>query len=174
MKEIFKDVRNYKGIYQISNLGRVKSLKFGKEKILKPRDNNCGYLYYSLYKNNKPETKYIHNLLFESFNDYKLKSIECIHHIDGNSLNNDLENNLQLMTKSEHAKIHSEGEKNPKGILKFFDVIMIKKILDSDFYKVYKKITLQSIADFFKVKLITISDIKRNKNWKQVGMELCI
>ena len=36
MEEIWKDIENYEGLYQVSNWGRVKSLRFGKNKILKP------------------------------------------------------------------------------------------------------------------------------------------
>jgi len=41
--EIFKDIPGYEGVYQVSNLGRVKSLKYNKEKLLKPPVNNKGY-----------------------------------------------------------------------------------------------------------------------------------
>ena len=47
MTEIWKDIEGYNGIYQISNLGRVKSLgniKNKKDKIIKPVKNNKGYL----------------------------------------------------------------------------------------------------------------------------------
>ena len=47
-KENFKDIPNYEGIYQISNLGNVKSLKYGKERILKPSFNSGGYLHNTL------------------------------------------------------------------------------------------------------------------------------
>jgi len=43
MVEIYKDVIGYEGIYQVSNLGNVKSLKFNKERVLKPSKNVHGY-----------------------------------------------------------------------------------------------------------------------------------
>ena len=51
-KEIWKDVIGYEGLYQVSNLGRVKSL-FRYKKILKRFEDNKGYLRVTLYKNNK-------------------------------------------------------------------------------------------------------------------------
>ena len=45
-KEIWKDIPNYEGMYQVSNLGRVKSLNYnhtGKEGVLKPQSNKDGY-----------------------------------------------------------------------------------------------------------------------------------
>jgi len=113
IEEIWKNIDGYNGDYQVSSLGRVKSFKQNKidGKILKFKKNN-GYFEIRLYKNNKPKYKKIHNLLFEAFNDYKLKENECIHHIDGNKFNNDLKN-LKLMNISEHRHIHMKNENNP-------------------------------------------------------------
>lgn len=67
--EQWRDIENYEGLYQISNLGRVKSLRrwdVGKikhincEKILTPTDNGRGYLIVSLFKNKKRKNHYIH------------------------------------------------------------------------------------------------------------------
>ncbi len=46
-QEIWKDLKGYEGLYQVSNLGRIKSLYFSKEKIMKPiftcpQNNGCG------------------------------------------------------------------------------------------------------------------------------------
>ena len=51
--EIWKDIKGYEGLYQISSLGNVKSLNYnrtGKEQVLKQKDNN-GYLMVCLCKN---------------------------------------------------------------------------------------------------------------------------
>ena len=45
MEEIWKDKKDYEEHYQVSNCGRVKSIKFGKERILKPVPNSFGYLF---------------------------------------------------------------------------------------------------------------------------------
>jgi len=110
--EIFKDIDGYDGDYQISNYSRVKSFikYYGTDvRILKQCINNRGYLRVKLYKNGKGKPKRIHNLMFESFNNYKLKEGECVHHINENKLNNDL-NNFQLMTNSEHMSLHKPSE----------------------------------------------------------------
>ena len=60
MKEVWKDIPNYEGLYQVSNLGRVKS----KRKILKPI--NGEYLKVGLSKNGVQTTKYIHRLVHHS------------------------------------------------------------------------------------------------------------
>lgn len=65
MEEIWKDIKDYEGLYQISSLGRVKS--FYKNKILKPRVKENNYLIVSLYKEGKDKKFYIHRLVAEAF-----------------------------------------------------------------------------------------------------------
>ncbi len=80
--EIWKEVDGYDGDYFISNFGRVKSFKKLPEKIISPCKDSYGYFQVHLCNNGKRKNKFIHILLFESFNNYKLKKNECIHHID--------------------------------------------------------------------------------------------
>ena len=70
MKEIWKPVRNYEGLYEVSNMGRVKSLNYnrtGKERILKVMDNGRGYLKLTLWKDGKDKQCYVHRLVAEAF-----------------------------------------------------------------------------------------------------------
>lgn len=60
-KEIWKDIEEYEKLYQVSNLGNIKSLI--KNKILKPNITRTGYLYVNLYKNGIPKHYYIHRLV---------------------------------------------------------------------------------------------------------------
>ena len=56
MEEIWKPVKDYEGLYEVSNMGRVKSLNYrrtGKEKVLKGKLNNSGYLKVTLCKEGK-------------------------------------------------------------------------------------------------------------------------
>ena len=75
MTEEWKDIKGYEGLYQISNFGRVKSLYFKKEKILKPHSTK-GYLTVRLYRNKIGKDFYIHCLVMDTFNPNKDKSIE--------------------------------------------------------------------------------------------------
>ena len=109
MIEEFRDIPSYEGIYQVSNLGRVKSLArkdfIGRplnEKILKSCKNVYGYFVVSLRKDGKQKTIQIHQLVAMAF----LGHVPCGHaievdHIDEDKLNNRLEN-LQLLTSVEH------------------------------------------------------------------------
>lgn len=90
MKEIFKDIEGYEG-YQISNYGRVKSLKFGKDRILKPQKDSKGYLMVWLCKEGKRKQHLVHRLVaihfIENPNNYPM-----VNHRDENPLNNCVSN----------------------------------------------------------------------------------
>lgn len=93
VEEIWKDVIGYEGLYIISDLGRLMSVKkntFGvsKNKIIKPSICN-GYYFYYPSKNGKRKYKSIHSMVMEAFVG---KSKLHIHHIDENKLNNRLDN----------------------------------------------------------------------------------
>jgi hypothetical protein len=91
--ENWRDIRGYEGLYQVSNEGRVKSLKWGKEKILKAAKNNMGYLYVVLWKDGKQAHKLVHRLVAEVFipnpNHYKevnhkdeCKTMNCVENLE--------------------------------------------------------------------------------------------
>lgn len=96
--EIWKDIKGYEGLYQISNLGEVRSL-FRYKKKLKPCKNNIGYEYVNLYKNNKMKRITIHKLVAENF---IIKPILEINHKDGDKTNNCV-NNLEWVTRKENV-----------------------------------------------------------------------
>ena len=62
-KEIWKDIKDYDGHYQVSNLGNVKSFKYDKEKVLKPIIDKGGYCIVTLCKNKKSKNFKVHRLL---------------------------------------------------------------------------------------------------------------
>ena len=85
-KEYWKPVVGYEGLYEVSNWGRVKSLKFGKERILKQSIRH-GYYIVCLSKNGIVKSYYVHRLVAEVFlpnpNNYKE-----VNHKDENKTNN--------------------------------------------------------------------------------------
>jgi hypothetical protein len=98
MQEIWKDIKGYEGLYQVSNLGRIKSnTRYGtKGGVLKLRLDKDGYFQTALYKNNKVKYYRTHRLVAEAFipnpNNYPI-----INHKDENRSNN-LTNNLEWCT----------------------------------------------------------------------------
>lgn len=110
--EIWKDVVGYEGYYQVSNLGRVKSVdriviikknfcefeKLRKSKLLKPIKSNTGYMRVGLHKNGIYIKKSVHRLVCESFIENK-NNHPIINHKDENKENNNV-NNLEWCTYS--------------------------------------------------------------------------
>lgn len=92
MIEIFKDIEGYED-YQISNLGNVKSLRFGKEKILKPVKDGKKYLCVVLYKQGKHKMCKVHRLVAQAFIDNP-NNLPQINHKDEDKTNNQV-NNLE-------------------------------------------------------------------------------
>lgn len=103
-KETWKDVIGFEGLYQVSNIGRVKSLLFGKYKILS--SGFCGikrnYEFVTLRKNNNSFLKKIHRLVAEAF-IANLDNKPEVNHIDGDTKNNNI-NNLEWVTSKENKK----------------------------------------------------------------------
>lgn len=72
MNEVWKDIEGYKGKYQVSNMGNVKSLNYrstGQEKILKQIFNAVGYPQVGLYKDGKMKWHMTHKLVAQAFID---------------------------------------------------------------------------------------------------------
>lgn len=99
--EIWKDIKGYENMYQISNYGNVKSLNraingrwgkaFIKERILSKRKDKKGYNTVALYKNNVYKTKKIHRLVAEAFIP-NLNNLPQVNHKDENKSNNYVDN----------------------------------------------------------------------------------
>ena len=114
MIEVFKDVPNYEGIYQVSNFGNVKSLKWNKEKIMK-QGISSRYLAVNLRKENISKTFRIHVLVAMAFLDFKPnKQVLTIDHKNGVRTDNRLEN-LQIVTQRENIQNYHKSRKGQIG-----------------------------------------------------------
>jgi hypothetical protein len=118
MNEIWNDIKDFEGWYEISNIGNIRSKtriiehkkdnlnrqknQISKGKIRKKTINNKGYEYVQLFKNCKIVKRYIHRMVAESFlsNEFDKKEVN---HKDGNPLNNHVDN-LEWVTKNENMK----------------------------------------------------------------------
>jgi len=87
--EIWKDIIGYEGLYQISNFGRLKSIR--RDKVLFRKPAQSGYITYSLWKNNNQETHRAHRLVAEHFLT-NIDNLPIVDHIDGVRHNNHVDN----------------------------------------------------------------------------------
>lgn len=165
MEEIWKDIKDYEGLYQISNMGRVKSLPklmktptttfMTKEKIKKA--NLCkGYLRIGLQKNGKIKNYFVHRLVAQAF----LGDANglTVNHKDENKLNNRADN-LEYMTLVENIR-YGGG---------------IKRSAESrtDNPLVGTAVNQYTLDGVFVKRYISISQAKRENNFHDENISLC-
>lgn len=144
MQEIWKDIPNYEGMYQVSNLGNVRSLHWNHSNVIKNLKpfNNGGYLRVAFNTKNAHAKFLVHRLVAIAFIPNP-ENKEEVNHIDGDKTNNCV-NNLEWVTRKEnihHAIRHGlrplictpkrmKGGLNPiskKVVQKNTDGIIVKK-----------------------------------------------
>lgn len=138
--EIWKDVVGYEGIYEVSNLGRVRthkdkitfSNKHGvrkwKQRILKDKTPNGRDVRVSLWKDKKPKDFLVHRLVATAFLP-KIEGKTCVNHIDGNPKNNNVEN-LEWCTHEENQNhAFDNGLANTNQ-----EIVLFNKITKETFY----------------------------------------
>ena len=153
MKEIWKDIKEYEGLYQVSNLGKIRTLDryvnclYGQKRLLKGQivklfKNNSGYFIVSLYRENKFKNFLVHRLVAQAFIQNSENKSE-VNHIDGNKENNCVDN-LEWVTKSEnelHASKTGLTERHKKIVAENNKKIKSKKVLqyslNGEFLKEY-------------------------------------
>ena len=89
--EIWCPIKGYEGLYEVSDKGRVRSLKSGKERILKPLRITCGYLQVQLWKNGKQKMYLIHRLVAQAFIPNP-DNLPEVNHKDEDKENNSVKN----------------------------------------------------------------------------------
>lgn len=177
--EIWKKVQGYSKFYEVSNLGRVRSLdrktghgkgKFKRKlkgRILNQTINKNGYPYVSLSKKGIVKKYFISWLVAEAFIEKRPKGKEC-NHIDGNKSNNHV-NNLEWVTRAENnyhkeniLGLHNRGER--QGLAKLTNDKIVKII------RLYKtgKFTQKELGAIFNISRGHVSDIILRKVWKHI------
>ena len=122
MKEVWKDVKGFEGLYRISNYGNVESVTrfdtLGRRipsRIMKPQKNKKGYLHVKLTKGRYYKHYLIHRLVADAFIGERPAELE-VNHIDENKENNRADN-LEYVTHSQNIR-HGKGiEKRAKAVI---------------------------------------------------------
>lgn len=116
--EIWKDIKGYEGLYQVSNLGHIKN-RHGR--ILKPEYSNKGYACVQLRKDNKCKKYRVHRLVAEGFISNP-GNLPEVNHKDENKMNNSVEN-LEWCTHKQnmnhYMKNHPEASCNQQPVYCF-------------------------------------------------------
>lgn len=133
MVEIWRDIKDYEGLYQVSNLGRVRSVdhyvkhwcggvRLVKGKIIKPCTVSGGYLGVDLCRNNVSKTYLVHRLVAQAFIPNP-KNKRCVNHLNKIRTDNRKEN-LEWCTHKEnnnwldHNELVSKAQLNQKSTSK--------------------------------------------------------
>ena len=104
--EKWKDIKGYEGSYQVSDLGRIKSLRYNN--ILNPYIGSHGYMTVNLSENKRRIGKMVHTLVAESFLNHKAKRKEVVDHINNVKTDNSLIN-LQIISQRENSTKDKKG-----------------------------------------------------------------
>ena len=115
--EKWVDIKGYEGLYQVSDLGRVKRVAGSPhckvDRILKPASQTTGYLFVTLSKQGKEKTFRIHRLVMENFSPTENMENLQVNHLDEDRTNNNL-NNLQWCTCQENINYGNRSKKYSK------------------------------------------------------------
>lgn len=166
MSEIWKDIEGFPK-YQISNLGRVRSLKFREPRSILIQSGENGYFYVCFYSRGKPKVKDLHRIVAIHFvsNPHSKKQVN---HINGNKLDNRAEN-LEWVTPSENQQ-HSIriGLRNDRGEESINSKLTKEQVLDMR--KIYQEenITYLELSKRFGVHKDYVGLIINKKRWAHI------
>jgi|SRR6267142_3080400 len=159
--EVWKPVLGFEGLYEVSNIGRVRSLLFNKVRYLRPLGKQHQIV--GLWKRKKHHSKSLHVLVLEAFVGKCPHGYVCRHFPDANPTNNRLIN-LAWGTRSENENdkiVHgtsNHGIRNGQAKLTLEAIQEIRKSQKS--YKL--------LAEEYKVNRSQISRVKTKTTWKEV------
>lgn len=172
MKEIWKDIEGYEGLYEVSTHARIRSYKnygHGKKdtyRILKPQKRG-NYVAVTLYKSHIPDTRSVHRLVAETFIPNP-ENKPCINHLDGNKLNSCVWN-LEWSTYSENLEhayaiglVNREGERGGNAKLKEEYVLDIRNAYELGCF------SQRELAKAFECSQTNIGRILRRESWSNV------
>ena len=117
MEEIWCPIKGYEGFYGVSDQGRVRSLKFGKERILKPIRNQQGYILVCLCKNREKKMCKIHRLVAQAFIPNP-DNLPQVNHRDEDKTNNYVQN-LEWCDSKYNNNYGTRNQRISKTVLQY-------------------------------------------------------
>lgn len=140
MEEIWRQVKDYEGLYKVSNFGRIYSFPRERTKggYNYGRKSNVGYLRFGFHKDGICTNILMHRLVWETFNGVIPKGY-YVHHKNQIKTDNRLEN-LELLPIKEHSRMHLEErmENFIDGRKKALSKTVIQYTIDGEMINEYK------------------------------------
>ena len=166
---MWKTIKGFED-YEVNEFGDVKSHKYNKEKLLRKRYTQDGYIQYVLLKNGINCTRRAHRLVAEAFIDNPEQK-ETVNHKDGDKTNNYYEN-LEWATKKEQMQhAYKLGLKRPlKGILNYNHILNEHEVIEiRKLYKPHnKEFGMKALAKKYGVSEPTINRVVHNRSYKNI------
>jgi len=160
--EKWVSVLGYDGLYEVSDLGNVKSTKFGKEKIMKQHTNRYGYCKIDLLNNTKRKKHSVHRLVAIAFLENPENKLQ-VNHKNGIKSDNRLEN-IEFNTRKEnmnHARKNGLTSNNSgKQRLTEKDVIDMRRLRTF--------LPTRELAIIFNVSVNQVISIINRRSWKLI------
>lgn len=184
MSEIWKPIPEYEGFYEVSNIGRVRSLdrfvpskkslsgkRFAPGTVLRPATKNNGYLQISLAREKHRKYISVHRLVAMAFISEIPEGMHVCHN-DGDKANNKL-SNLRIDTPS-----GNQLDKLKHGTAILGQNVHTSKLTESQALQIFEMLKAgertNSIAKRFKVSRQIVNDIKSGKTWKHLDLKLTV
>lgn len=129
-EEIWKSIEGYNGLYEVSSFGRVRSIGFGRTRVLKLGKNTCGYFRVQLHKDGEMKKFLVHRLVAEAFVDNPMNK-EQVNYKNEIKTDNRVEN-LEWMTRKENCNYGTRTERvaraQSKAVLQYTkDGVLVKE-----------------------------------------------
>jgi len=168
MAERWLPVAGFVGHYEVSDMGRVRSLKYGKKKVLKPINNGFGYLYVYMVTPKKVRRVAIHRLVLETFVGPCPPGMECCHYPDADTKNCKL-SNLSWGTAKQNWKHRDEIGHHYRG-----EKTVLAKLTEKQVREIYalraSGLSCNEIAKTYGVVRRTVGHICEGHSWAHLGL----
>ncbi len=176
--EEYRQVKDYEGLYEVSNMGNVLSLsrktkgrwgnmKTNPSKVLKPHPMKTGYLRVGLSKNGKAKNHFVHRLVAQAFVPNP-DNLPCVNHIDNNPANNEVVN-LEWCTHKQNTDHALKQDRIARG-----SRVGLSKLTEKQVAEIKSNDTLngEQLAKKYNVTRHTVSLIKLGKGWTHVDVKV--
>jgi hypothetical protein len=157
--EVWKWVRDYEGLYLVSDEGRIMN-RFGK--LLRPNKGTKRYFGVVLYKDKKPKSHLVHRLVAEAFHENE-SNLPQVNHKDGDP-NNNFASNLEWVSAKDNTLHRCRVLKRGVG-----SSTKASKISEQDVFEIRHLLSLglqqKSVAELFNVSRDIVHCIKQGRTW---------